>query len=181
MHVDLNALDASVFALYLVAVCWLAARACRASGKTRRDYFLAGDSLPWWMVGGSMIAANISSHHFIGVMGVAYNRGFIAMQIAWGAVLIGFNALLWIFLPFYLRHGFYTTPEFLQRRYGGVARTLFAVLVLITYVFVEIAAISNEAVSTGGATKATSVILREFEKYAVLAERRQTKNRKSTL
>ncbi|HWV28896.1 MAG TPA: hypothetical protein VN038_04550 [Dyadobacter sp.] len=44
-----------------------------------RDYFLAGDKLPWWMIGGSIIASNISSHHLVGAMGAAYNRGFVAL------------------------------------------------------------------------------------------------------
>ena len=49
--------------------------ATRRGQKTKRDYFLAGDKLPWWMVGGSIVAANISSHHLVGVMGTAYKRG----------------------------------------------------------------------------------------------------------
>ena len=98
---------------------------CRARGGANHD----------------IVAANISSHHFVGVMGTAYRRGFAAMTIEWGAILIGFNALLWIFLPFYLRNGFYTVPEFLQRRYGTAARLAFAALTLLVYVFVEISAV----------------------------------------
>ena len=67
------------------------------------------------MIGGSILAANISTHQIVGVMGVAYSRGFVAVVIEWGAILIGFNVLLWVFLPFYLRNGFYTMPEFLQK------------------------------------------------------------------
>src|SRR5690606_15430279 len=59
----------------------------------------------------------------------------------WGAILIGLNALLWIFLPFYIRNGFFTMPEYLQRRFGGYARTTYSVLVILTYVFVEIGAV----------------------------------------
>lgn len=141
MRVDLSPLDLAVFTAYLVGVGVLAALASRGKTETRRDYFLGGDKLPWWMIGGSIVAANISSHHFVGVMGTAYSRGFVAITIEWTAILIGFNALLWVFLPYYLRNGFYTMPEFLQRRYGAGARGLFAVLILLTYVFVEIAAV----------------------------------------
>src|SRR5690606_40699328 len=56
----------------------------------------------------------------------------------WGAILIGFNALLWIFLPFYLRKGFYTVPEFLHHRFGTSARTVYSILILLTYILVEI-------------------------------------------
>ena len=137
----LTTIDAAVFAAYILVVLLIGVAAARRVVGTRRDYFLAGDKLPWWMVGGSIVAANISSHHFIGVMGTAYARGFVAMTIEWGAILLGFNALLWVFLPFYLRNGFYTMPEFLEKRFGSTARAAFAGLILITYIFVEISAV----------------------------------------
>lgn len=139
--ITLSPLDISVFVAYFIALGVLAYLASRSRGGSRREYFLGGDKLPWWMIGGSIVASNISSHHFVGVMGVAYDRGFVAVIGEWGAILLGFNALLWIFLPFYLRNGFYTMPEFLERRYGSAARTLFAGLILLIYVFVEIAAV----------------------------------------
>jgi len=141
MKPHLTILDTSIFAIYIIAVLALGIYASREGKKTKRDYFLAGDKLPWWMIGGSILASNISTHQIVGVMGVAYNRGFVAVVIEWGAILIGFNALLWIFLPFYLRNGFYTVPEFLQKRFGGVSRTIYSLLVLLTYIFVEIGAV----------------------------------------
>ncbi|HEY0669075.1 MAG TPA: sodium/solute symporter, partial [Sphingobacteriaceae bacterium] len=141
MNLKLTALDAAIFAVYILGVIALGVYASRKGNKTKRDYFLAGDKLPWWMIGGSIIASNISSHHLVGAMGVAYTRGFVAIAIEWGAILIGFNALLWIFLPFYIRNGFYTMPEFLQKRFGGGARTIYSILVLLTYIFVEIGAV----------------------------------------
>ena len=141
MNLHLTIADTAVFLIYILAVIGLGIYASRKANKTKRDYFLAGDKLPWWMIGGSIIAANISSHHLVGAMGVAYSRGFIAIAMEWGAILIGFNALLWIFLPFYIRNGFYTMPEFLQKRFGGGARAVYSILVLLTYVFVEIGAV----------------------------------------
>src|SRR5216117_1337780 len=137
----LTRLDLGIFVLYMLAVLGLGLYAARRGTKTKRDYFLAGDRLPWWMIGGSIVAANISSHHLVGVMGTAYRHGFVAMVIEWGAILVGFNALLWIFLPFYLRNGFYTVPEFLNRRFGSGARAIYAILILLTYLFVEISAV----------------------------------------
>jgi SSS family solute:Na+ symporter len=137
----LTGIDISVFATYLLFVIAIGFVASRRVASTKRDYFLAGDKLPWWMVGGSIVAANVSSQHFIGVIGTAYSTGFVAMVIEWGAILLGFNALLWVFLPYYLRNGFYTMPEFLEKRFGSAARTAFAGLILITYVFVEISAV----------------------------------------
>jgi SSS family solute:Na+ symporter len=141
MNLNLTVLDATIFAIYILGVFALGIYASRKAQRTKRDYFLAGDKLPWWMIGGSIIASNISSHHLVGAMGVAYSRGFVAIAMEWGAILMGFNALLWIFLPFYIRNGFYTIPEFLQKRFGSAARTTYAVLILLTYIFVEIGAV----------------------------------------
>lgn len=141
MNANFSLLDITVFCLYIVGIVALGLWSSRQGKQTKRDYFLAGDKLPWWMVGGSILAANISSHQLVGVMGVAYSRGFVAVVVEWGAILIGFNALLWIFLPFYLRNGFYTMPEFLQRRFGETSRTIYSVLVLLTYIVVEISAV----------------------------------------
>ena len=141
MNSNLTAIDAAVFGMYILGVLALGIYASRKGRRTKRDYFLAGDKLPWWMIGGSILAANISTHQIVGVMGVAYSRGFVAVVIEWGAILIGFNVLLWVFLPFYLRNGFYTMPEFLQKRFGGAARATYSILVLLTYIFVEIGAV----------------------------------------
>ena len=141
MNLSLTSVDVGIFIAYFLGIAALGVFASRQAGRTKRDYFLAGDKLPWWMVGGSIVAANISSHHFVSIMGTAYFLGFAAMNIAWPAVFLGLFALLWIFLPFYLRNGFYTMPEFLDRRFGGAARAVYGVLILLTYVFVEIAAV----------------------------------------
>lgn len=135
---QLTGLDIGIFAIYIAIVLGLGLYASRRVVATKRDYFLAGDKLPWWMVGGSIVASNISSHQLVGLMGAAYACGFVNVAADWAAILIGINALLWIFLPFYLRNGFYTMPEFLQRRFGMGARVTYAVLILFTYVFVEI-------------------------------------------
>ena len=137
----LSSLDLSIFALYFAVVIGIGIYAARKSVGTQRDYFLAGDKLPWWMVGGSIVASNLSSHQFVGMTGAAYDRGFVAITAEWAAILIGLNVLLWIFLPFYIRNGFYTMPEFLQRRFGGAARVAYASLIILIYIFIEIAAV----------------------------------------
>lgn len=138
---QLASIDIIIFVVYILLIIGVGLYASRRGKDTKRDYFLAGDRLPWWMIGGSIIAANISSHHLVGAMGAAYSRGFVAIAMEWGAILIGFNALLWVFLPFYLRNGFYTVPEYLQKRFGSSSRTVYSVLILLTYVLVEIGAV----------------------------------------
>lgn len=141
MKGSLTHLDTCIFIVYIAAVIGLGFYASRKGKQTKRDYFLAGDKLSWWVIGGSIMAANLSSHQLVGTMGVAYSRGFVAIITEWGAILLGYNALLWVFLPFYVRNGFYTMPEFLKRRFGTGARTTYSVLVLFTYIFVEIGAV----------------------------------------
>ena len=141
MKLEIALVDIIIFVVYLLGVFALGLYASRKNKQTTRDYFLAGDKLPWWLIGSSIIASNISSHHLVGAMGMAYNRGFVAIAMEWGAILIGFNALLWIFLPFYIRNGFYTVPEYLYKRFGSASRTAYSVLILLTYIFVEIGAV----------------------------------------
>jgi SSS family solute:Na+ symporter len=138
---SLTLLDACIFVGYMAIIFLLGVYASKKGKATKRDYFLAGDKLPWYMIGGSIVASNISSHSIVGIMGVAYNRGFVAMVMDWGSILVGFNALLWIFLPFYIRNGFYTVPEYLNKRFGTSVRLLYVVLILLTYVFVEIGSV----------------------------------------
>ncbi|WP_134090862.1 SLC5 family protein [Olivibacter sp. XZL3] len=138
---NLSTLDITIFSLYIFCILLLGLYASKQNKRTKRDYFLAGDKLPWWMIGGSIIAANISSHHLVGAMGAAYSHGFVAVTLEWGAILIGFNVLLWVFLPFYIRNGFYTVPEYLEKRFGRSTRALYGILILFTYVFVEIGAV----------------------------------------
>ena len=69
----LGGLDIGVFLAYMAAVLAVGYWAARRGKQTKRDYFLSGDKLPWWMIGGSIVASNISSHHLVGVLGMAYS------------------------------------------------------------------------------------------------------------
>ncbi len=129
-----------LFGLYLALNVFLGLVVARNRTGSARDYFLAGEGLPWYAVGGSIIAANISTEHFIGMVGIAYSVGFVVAQWEWGNV-ITFSALVWIFLPFYIRGGLYTMPEFLERRYNAHCRTFFAVCCLVLWVVAQMAVV----------------------------------------
>ena len=101
--------------------------------KTGEDYFLAGRGLKWWLIGFSLIAANISSEQFVGMSGNAASHvGMAIASYEWMAaitlVVVGFA-----FLPYFLRAGIYTMPEFLEYRYDRTARTIMAVMMLLIY------------------------------------------------
>lgn len=132
-------MDLIVFGVYLVivtAVGFLASRKEKASD----DYFLAGRNLTWWIIGGSMIAANISTHHFIGMSGRAVEVGLAIASFEWMAALA---LVLYgkFFLPYYLKTRITTMPEFLERRFNDKVRLVYAVISLIGYIVIELAVV----------------------------------------
>ncbi|HOX57353.1 MAG TPA: sodium/solute symporter [Candidatus Paceibacterota bacterium] len=135
-----HGIDFILFALYLAANIALGLWVARRKAANARGYFLAGERLPWYAIGGSIIAANISTEHFIGMIGVAYAVGFVVAQWEWGNWFT-FSALIWVFLPFYIRGGLYTMPEFLERRYNRTCRYLFAVCSLVLWIVAQMAVV----------------------------------------
>ncbi len=125
------------FFLGLSAVGYLAGRKERA-GAT--EYFLAGKRLPWYVVGGSFVASNISSEHFIGMIGAAVVYGVCVAMSEWGNVLT-FTLLIWIFIPFLLASKVFTVPEFLENRFRPALRQLLAVATILTNVVAFLAAV----------------------------------------
>ncbi len=129
---ELNPIDIVVFVGFIVAVITTGILKSRHE-KTGEDYFLAGRGLKWWLIGFSLIAANISSEQFVGMSGNAASHvGLAIASYEWMAaitlVVVAFG-----FLPYFLRAGIYTMPEFLEYRYNGTARTIMAVATLFIY------------------------------------------------
>src|SRR5512137_3174701 len=133
-------IDLILFALYIILNIALGIWVARRRATDTRGYFLAGDGLPWYTIGASIIAANISTEHFIGMIGVAYAVGFVVAQWEWGNWFT-FSALIWIFLPFYIRGGLYTMPEFLERRYNPACRYFYAVCCLVLWIVAQMAVV----------------------------------------
>lgn len=113
-----------------------------ASGKdATKDYFLAGGSLPWWVIGFSLIAANISTEQFVGMSGQAAD--WLGMAIAsyeWLAA-ITLVVVAFVFLPKFLKTGIYTIPEFLEHRFDPVSRTVMAIFSMFILVLVPTASV----------------------------------------
>ncbi|ANY19354.1 Sodium/glucose cotransporter [Tsuneonella dongtanensis] len=130
--VSLTGWDWGAFALYLLGLSAIGLWAGRRSADTdeSEDYFLAGRSLPWYVVGSSYIAANISTEHFIGLIGAAFIYGIAVATGEWSTV-IAFMFLIWLFIPFLLRAKVFTAPEFLERRFNPQLRFLFAAVTVI--------------------------------------------------
>jgi SSS family solute:Na+ symporter len=110
----------------------------RREQATVSDYFRAGNRLPWYAVGFSIIAAGISSEQFVGEIGYAYKLGMPVLNWEW-LIFPALSILLWIFVPLYVRGRITTMPEYLERRYGPRARTQYACLIVASYVFANFA------------------------------------------
>lgn len=143
----IGGLDILVFVVFVISVITLGLVKSRVKAedrhtkKTGEDYFLAGRGLSWWLVGFSLIAANISTEQFVGMSGKAADwLGLAIASYEWlAAITLVFVAF--VFLPKFLKSGIYTIPEFLEYRYNAFARTIMAVSTLIILVGVPTASV----------------------------------------
>lgn len=112
-----------------------------AQGQGASSYFLAGRGLTWWLVGFSLIAANISTEQFVGMSGQAADwLGLAIASYEWMAA-VTLVVVAFLFLPKLLRAGIYTIPEFLEHRFGVFSRTIMAVVTMIILVGVPTASV----------------------------------------
>lgn len=132
--VNLSNLDVLTFLVYLAVLFLVGMFASRRKKTEAADYFLAGRSLPWYVVGSSYIAANISTEHFIGLVGAAFIYGICVATGEWSSV-IAFTFLIWLYIPFLMSSRVYTAPEFLEKRFNRRMRIYFAAVTLIVNVF----------------------------------------------
>jgi len=140
---SLSPLDITTFAIYcvlLVGIAWWVSREKAGHEKNSTDYFLAGKALPWWAIGASLIAANISAEQIIGMSGSGFAIGMAIASYEWMAAV----TLLIIgkfFLPIFLKTGINTMPQFLEQRYDHRVRTVMAIFWLTLYTFVNLTSI----------------------------------------
>ncbi len=139
---SLSYLDITIILAYFGIILWIAQWASKSKTASRSaiDYFLAGKSSGWLVIGASLFASNIGSEIILGVSG-AGARGNMPManfEIIAALVLI---LLGWVFVPFYLRTGVYTMPEFLEKRYSKACRSYLSVISILAYVITKISLI----------------------------------------
>ena len=127
-------IDWIVFSIYLATVFAFGLYMSRRE-ESSTDFFLAGRGLPWYAIAVSLFASNISSGSLVALAGDAYRFGMAVSTLEWGAIVC-LTLLVFVFLPFYRRTSVFTTPEFLEKRYGPVARMLFAATALAVELWV---------------------------------------------
>ncbi len=165
---DFATIDIIVFVGYcllIVGIGIYVSRDKKGHEKSAEDYFLAGKSLPWWAIGASLIAANISAEQFIGMSGSGFALGLAIASYEWMAAV----TLLVVgkyFLPIFIEKGLYTIPEFVEKRYSTNLKTILAVFWIALYVFVNLTSVMylgakalDTIIGTGdGSIMMTSVI-----------------------
>jgi solute:Na+ symporter, SSS family len=128
------------YAILILGVGLWVSRDKKGHEKNAEDYFLASKSLPWWAVGTSLIAANISAEQFIGMSGSGFKLGLAIASYEWMAAL----TLIIVgkyFLPIFIEKGLYTIPEFVEQRFSTNLKTILAVFWIALYVFVNLASV----------------------------------------
>jgi SSS family solute:Na+ symporter len=140
MNSGFGTLDYVVFISYAILILgvglWVS-RDKKGHQKNAEDYFLASKSLPWWAIGASLIAANISAEQFIGMSGSGFASGLAIASYEWMAaitlIIVGKY-----FLPIFIQKGLYTIPEFVEKRFSTNLKTILAVFWIALYVFVNL-------------------------------------------
>ncbi|MFL1013341.1 sodium/sugar symporter [Flavisericum labens] len=135
--------DYAVFIAYAILILGVGLWVSRDKAgheKNAEDYFLASKSLPWWAIGTSLIAANISAEQFIGMSGSGFALGLAIASYEWMAaitlIIVGKY-----FLPIFIEKGLYTIPEFVEKRFSTNLKTILAVFWIALYVFVNLASV----------------------------------------
>jgi len=120
------------FLILIVVAVWVALK----RNKNTEDYFLAGRNVGWFVIGASIFASNIGSEHVVGLAGTGFSSGTPLAHYelhAWIVLLLG-----WLFLPFYMRSGAFTMPEFLEKRFDSRSRWFLSVFSLFAYVLTKV-------------------------------------------
>src|SRR5256714_4798293 len=134
---NLSFIDIVVIGLYFLLLAAIAWWAAKREKNVSADFFLASRDVGWLAVGASLFASNIGSEHLVGLAGTGAASGLAVGHFEW---LASFILLLlgWLFVPFYLRSGVYTMPEFLERRYNSGSRAYFTWVSIVGYVLTKI-------------------------------------------
>jgi SSS family solute:Na+ symporter len=140
MHLEMLPLDYVEFFVFLAALVAVGIWSGRGERDNSTDYFLAGRRLPWYAVGGSYVAANVSTEHFIGLVGASVIYGMPPALAQWQTTLAEV-LIVFLFVPFLIRANVTTVPQYLARRFGPGVRLAFALLTIFANITIFMAAV----------------------------------------
>lgn len=140
---EFSTIDYAVFISYILGIVGLGlwvSRDKKGHQKDSKDYFLASKALPWWAIGASLIAANISAEQFIGMSGSGFAIGLAIASYEWMAaitlIIVGKY-----FLPIFIEKELYTIPEFIEKRFSTNLKTILAVFWVALFIFVNLTSV----------------------------------------
>ncbi|MCF8222169.1 MAG: sodium/sugar symporter [Bacteroidales bacterium] len=143
MNANFALIDYVIFGIYavgLIALGLYVSRDKKGTGRNAEDYFLASKALPWWAIGASLIAANISAEQMIGMSGSGFAIGLAIATYEWMAaatlIIVGK-----FFLPVFINKGLYTIPEFVEKRYNTTLKTILAIFWIALFIFVNLTSV----------------------------------------
>jgi SSS family solute:Na+ symporter len=134
---DLHWIDITIIVIYIIGITWWGLK--NARNETSNDYFLAGRNMNWIVVGLSLFSASISTSTLIGHSGSAYQYGMVIFNYNLISILV-MIFFAWIFLPFYIKSGVYTMPEFLERRFDQRSKYYFSGISVFGGIFMDVSA-----------------------------------------
>ena len=137
MPIPLATLDIVIFLASIAAVLGIGLWAGRKE-ETAADFFLAGRTVPWWGVAGSVFGTNVSAEHLVGMLGIGYSIGFAQAHFEFLAIA-GLLLLAFLFLPLYRSMGLFTLSEYLAKRYDNRSSALYSGFNILTIVIVRMA------------------------------------------
>ncbi len=129
-----------IYAMGLVSLAIYVSRKPQGANRNAEDYFLAGRSLPWWAIGASLIAANISAEQIIGMSGQGFVVG-MAIAVWELTAAIALIIMAKFFLPIYLEKKIYTMPQFLEQRFDGRVSLVLSFFWLVVYIFINLTSV----------------------------------------
>ena len=134
MHI--SQIDIAIIVIYIIGIIIYGIKSGKKS--TSEEYFLGGKSMTWPVIGLSMFAANISSNSLVAITGGAYTNGLSVFNYEWMASIILVIFCVFI-LPYYIKSGIYTMPEFFEKRFDYRSRLYFSIITLIGNIFIDTA------------------------------------------
>jgi SSS family solute:Na+ symporter len=137
IKLNIPLLDLIIILVYLIGIVIVGLVSARKFRQSSREYFLAGKSLSWPVVGAALFAANISTIHLVGLAASGYNEGMVWGNFEWMAtftlIILGL-----VFAPFYFKTKISTLPEFLEKRYSAASRIILAIMAIVAALFIHI-------------------------------------------
>lgn len=141
MTTRINAIDWGIVVAYLALTLLVAWWKGAGKRKDTGSYFFAAGTLSWWVMAAAYVTTGMNTEQLVGMNGVAYAVGLPLVNWLYTAIIVVYTMLIFVFFPVYLRNGIHTVPQYLGRRFDRRSENVFSMILLITYVFVNLAVV----------------------------------------